>query len=666
MRSEVAQKERARRPLLLLSLAAVTVLAFWPVLNGDFINYDDDVYVSANRHIQQGLTWADVRWAFTTGYGGNWFPLTWLSHEVDVSVFGLNPRGHHATSLALHVVNSLLLFFLLRNLTGKLWRSAGAATLFAIHPAHVESVAWVSERKDLLCAAFWFAAMWAYASWVRRRGPGRYALVLLLFAAGLMSKPMIVTLPLVLLLLDYWPLGRVSDTAVSRLVVEKLPLFVMAAASSLVTFFVQRAAGAVGSLEAFPLWVRLGNAALAYLGYLRILFWPVGLAIFYPHPAAALSGGAALGAAILLLALTGTAIVLRRSAPFLFVGWFWFLVTLLPVIGLVQVGRQAMADRYTYVPFIGLFLALAWGLSAVVSRWGQRRLAAGAVAAAVLLALVLATSAQARIWRTSETVFSHALKVNGNDSVAANYLGKYFNSAGEPLKAISYLSEAAQIDPNDPDIRNNLGLSAFLLGRLDEAAQYFSEARRLGPDSAIPLNNLARTRFLQGEILEATRFYERSLAIASDSAEIHRRLVLPLLMEGKTAAALEHMRRAVALGASDQESLEFLKGISEYERNPNDPSLEQFRRTIADADLKAGAALYGRGKKAEGTARVRQALELSPSFAEAHNELGTHLVAGRPAGRGGNRIRAGVEERARVCCGPQQPGLRPLCPGQAE
>jgi Flp pilus assembly protein TadD len=611
---------------VLLSLAVVTLMAFWPVLHGDFINYDDDAYVTADPHVQGGLTWTAVRWALTTGYAGNWFPVTWLSHAADVSLFGLDPRGHHATNLALHVVNALLLCLLFRSLTGELWRSAGAAALFALHPAHVESVAWVSERKDLLCAAFWLGAMWAYGFWARRRGAGRYALVLLLFMAGLMSKPMIVTLPLVLLLLDYWPLGRASEKRFFRLVVEKAPLFLMAAASSLVTFFVQRAGGAVRSLETFPLWTRLGNAALAYVHYLRMLFWPAKLAIFYPHPGASLSAGAVLGATLLLLALSAAAVALRRKAPFLFVGWFWFLITLLPVIGIVQVGRQAMADRYTYIPFIGPFVALVWGLAAVASRWRYGPLAMRFVSAAVVLALALATAAQARVWKTSETVFSHARKVTRNNSVADNYLGQYFNRAGKPTEAIPYLSEAARIDPSDPDIRNNLGVSAFLLGRWDEAARNFSEALRLAPRSAISLNNLARTRFLQGEIPEAIRLYEDSLAAAPDSTEIHQRLALALLMEGKTGEALEHSRRAVALGARDRGIVEFLNGVSAYVKNPTDPSLEPFRRMLADADLKAGAALYGRGKKAEGTARVREALGLSPSFAEAHNELGTQLV----------------------------------------
>ena len=620
-------REKIRVSALLLALVLLCLAAFWPVLRCQFIDYDDPVYVTRNAGIRQGLNWAAVRWALTTGYAANWHPLTWLSHALDVSLFGLNPRGHHATNLVVHVINTLLLFLLLRGLTGAFWRSAGAAAFFAVHPSHVESVAWVSERKDLLCAAFWFATTGAYVCWIRRRGAGRYALVLILFGAGLMSKPMIVTLPLVLLLLDDWPLGRFREAgSFARLILEKAPLFLMAAVSSLVTFLVQQAGGAVRSLETFPLGARLGNAIVAYVRYLRMLVWPTKLAIFYPHPGTALSAGTVLGAAVLLIALSTPAVALRRKAPFLFVGWFWFLITLLPVIGVVQVGLQAMADRYTYIPFIGPFVALAWGLSAVASRWRHGRLTLRAGAAAAVLALSLMTAAQARVWTNSDRLFLHALKVTKGNYLAGNNLGQYYNEAGRPLQAIPYLTEAARIEPANPEIRNNLGVSFFLLGRLDEAIQQFSEALRLGSHSAIPLNNLARTRFVQGEIWEAIRLYERGLTIAPDSAEIHKRLAFALLMEGKTDYAVAHFRSAVALDPSDRESVEILKSIPAFERDPEDPSIGPFCRTLADAHLKASAALAGRGKKAEAAAHLMKALQLSPSFAEAHNELGTRLV----------------------------------------
>jgi len=631
---------RIRTGLLLLPLVLLPLASLWPVLRAEFIEFDDPGYVTVNPHIQRGLTWAGIGWAFTSGYAANWHPLTWISHMADVSLFGLNPSGHHATNLLLHLVNTLLLFLLFRSLTGEAWRSAGVAAFFAVHPAHVESVAWVSERKDLLCAVFWFVTTWTYVSWVRRGGVRRYLTVLLCFAAGLMSKAMILSLPLVLLLLDYWPLQRLGKPERPRgavklprglagLIFEKAPLFSMAAASAVVTFLIQRAGGSVRSFETFPLWTRIGNASVAYARYLWMLVWPANLAIFYPHPGTTLSAVAIFGSGFFLVAISAAAIALRRRAPFLFVGWFWFLVTLVPVIGVVQVGNQALADRYTYIPFVGLFVVIAWSLPEIASRWRYGSVALRATSAAALLALWLAAAAQARVWRNSETLFLHALKTTKNNYLADNNLGQYYNEAGRPLEAIPYLSDAARINPTNPDIRNNLGVSSFLLERFDEAMRNFTEALRLGSNSAIPLNNLARTQFVRGEIREAIRAYERGLTIAPDSTEMRRRLALALLMEGKTAAALAQLRREVVLDSSDAESRQTLRDARVFEGNPQDPSLARFRRMLADAHLNASVALWRREKKAEAKIHLRTALELAPEFAKAHNELGTRLAGDR-------------------------------------
>ena len=640
-RPEAAPPGHVGQALILLFLVLLPLIVLWPVFRADFIAYDDPQYVTHNPQVRRGLTRAGFRWAFETGYFANWHPLTWLSHMADVSLFGLSPHGHHATNLVLHVANTLLLFLLFRGLTGNRWRSAVVAALFAVHPAHVESVAWIAERKDLLCAFFWFATTWAYGSWVRKRGTGRYLAVLLFFAAGLMSKPMIVSLPLVLLLLDYWPLGRFGSEGreqqfrsfaprgLAGLIVEKMPLFFMAAASSAVTFLVQRTGGSVRSLETFPLWSRLGNAVVAYVRYVGMLVWPADLAIFYPHPGTSLPAATVFGAAILLVALSAAAISLRRSAPFFLVGWFWFLVTLVPVIGVVQVGDQALADRYTYVPFIGLFAAAAWGLPTLASRRRHGSVALRAAAAAALAALSLAAAAQARAWRNSEALFLHALKVTKDNYLAYNDLGQSYNEAGRPTEAMPYLLEAARINPTNPDIRNNLGVSFFLLERFDEAARSFAEALRLAPRSAIPLNNLARTRFVQGEIREAIHLYERGLAIAPESTEVMKRLALALLMEGKNSAAVAQLQREVALDPSDADSREMLRNARVFERNPDDPSLVGLRRMLADAHLNASGALWRREKSAEAAIQLRKALELDPSSAEAHNELGTRLVEDR-------------------------------------
>jgi hypothetical protein len=508
--------------------------------------------VTLNAQVHGGLTWAGARWAFTTGYMANWHPLTWLSHMTDVSLFELNPAGHHATNLLLHTANTLLLFLVLRSLTRDLWRSAGVAALFAVHPAHVESVAWVAERKDLLCAAFWLATTWAYGSWVRRGGAGRYLLILFFFLAGLMSKPMIVTLPLVLMLLDYWPLGRFRDEEKPRkflrlapggfagLVLEKAPLLLMAAASSIVTVLVQSAGGAVRSLETFPVWTRVANVPVAYARYLWILIWPANLAIFYPHPGTSLSAATVFGAALLLVAFSTAAIVLRRRAPFLFVGWFWFLVTLVPVIGVVQVGNQALADRYTYVPFVGLFIAVAWGLPMLALRWryGSVALRAGAVAA--LAALSLAAAAQARIWKNSETLFLHALKATKNNSLARKMLAAAHLNASAALsrpennaEAVIHLRKALELDPASAEAHIDLGARLVRDRRLDEAAAEFELALRINPGLAQAHNNLGYVLFLKGKSKEAIEQYQEALRLQPEFPLAQNNLEQALREQGK-------------------------------------------------------------------------------------------------------------------------------------
>lgn len=633
-----AAGKRAWQVFLLALLALLPLATFGPRLGKEFILYDDDMYLTLNDTVRHGLTWAGLRWAFTTGHAANWHPLTWLSHMADVSLFGLNPIAHHATNLLWHVVNTLLLFLVLRGLTESSWKSAWVAAIFAIHPAHVESVAWAAERKDVLSTAFGLATMWAYGRWVRERGVVRYLVVLLLFAAGLMSKPMLVSLPVVLLLLDFWPLARlnleekppmflgVARTGPAGLILEKAPLFLMAAASSVVTLLVQRTGGAVRSFGSFPLSARIGNALVAYAGYLRMLVWPTNLAVFYPHPGAALPAWKVVGAALLLAGLSAGALALRRRAPFLIVGWLWFLVTLFPVIGVVQVGLQAMADRYTYFPFVGLFVAIAWGLSAIASRsrYGSMALRVGAIA--VLAAASFAAAAQARFWKNSETLFLHAIAITKDNSIAHNNLGDYYNETGRPAEALPHVSEAVRIDPEKPQNHNNLGVSLFMLGRAEEAFQEFSQALRLLPDDALVLSNLARTRFVQGEIPDAVRFYEAAIARAPDAADLRGRLAVALLMEGKLAPALRQLQRESILAPADAECRRLLQDAAALGRNPDDPSLGRFRKFLAAAHLEASAALYAREKKAEAAFHLRKALELDPAFAEARNELGTRLV----------------------------------------
>src|SRR5208337_1542954 len=438
----------SRITLICLILTAVTIGAFWQLKDNGFITYDDPAYISENPQVQGGLSRSGFLWAFSaTTVAGNWHPLTWLSHMLDCQLYGVNPRGHHLTSLFIHLVNTLLLFWVWVRLTKRLWPSALVAALFAVHPLHVESVAWAAERKDVLSAFFWLTTMWAYLRYVERPGMGRYLLLPLSFALGLMAKPMLVTEPFVLLLLDYWPLGRWPQRPVVnsgrkkgkptpgsgphpaawRLAWEKAPLFVLAAISCLITIIMQKGAGAVASMDKLPLGARLSNALVAYVSYLVKMLWPRNLAVFYPHPLSGFPGWQIAGAGLLLAGVT--ALVLRgaRRYPYLPVGWFWYLGTLAPVIGIVQVGAQAMADRYTYLPLIGVFIILAFGAADLGAGRRPRQLALAASFSLALLACLIFSWRQAGYWRNSQTIFTQDLAVTGNNSIAYSNLGRAYD-----------------------------------------------------------------------------------------------------------------------------------------------------------------------------------------------------------------------------------------------
>jgi tetratricopeptide (TPR) repeat protein len=616
----------------LVLLVAVTVAAFSPVFGNDFINYDDPEYLELSPHVARGLTWEGLRWAFVTGYFSNWHPLTWLSHMTDVSLFGMNPAGHHGTSLLLHVLNTLLVFAVFRKLTGEPGRCAWVAALFALHPAHVQSVAWVAERKDVLSTLFGLATIGAYASWIRKRGVVRYGLVLVLFAAGLMSKPMLVSLPLLLMMLDYWPLGRYSNgdrenqrSRWRRLVLEKAPLLAMSAASSLVIFLLQHEGKATRALD-LSIGARLENMVVSYVRYLKMLFWPTNLAVFYPHPENSLSGAAVLGATLVLVAISVAAVRLRRRAPYFIVGWAWFLVSLVPVIGLVQVGAQAMADRYTYLSFLGPFVALAWGIPALVPRWRTANsvLRLGAVAISLLLALV--TFTEVRHWKNSESLLLHAVAVTTGNYTAHSNLAFYYNQAGNPSEGLRHGLEAIRARPGNASGHLNAGHSLFLLKRLDEAEATFRRVLRLDPDNAVALKNLAETMHVKGEVRESIRFFRRAIAAQPRWSEPRRKLSIALLMEGESDLALAELERAVAIDPSDDEARVLLEGVRSRRIGTGGPPGEQFARLLGGSHRTVGTALLLRGRKAEATPHLRAAVELLPRDTHALTNLGTMLA----------------------------------------
>src|SRR5208283_1664548 len=397
-----------------LVLAVATVFSFWGVRNNDFLTYDDDHYVLENRQVQQGVTMQSIAWAFTTFHVANWHPLTWISHMVDWSFYGRNPCGHHITNVCLHTANAVLLFLLLLYMTGFLWRAAVVAFLFALHPAHVESVAWIAERKDVLCAFFWFATLLAYAWYLRRPSWKRFAWIVCGFACALMSKPMVVTLPFTLLLLDYWPLRRIKFARETRLLwlsslwklcVDKWPLFILAAISSVITIFAQKAGGAVAELQVLPLWERICNAAISYCRYALIMLCPDPLRVFYFHERNNIVVSSAVLSAIALFLVTAFCWHLRENRSYCLFGWLWFLGTLVPVIGIVQVGDQAMAERYTYVPYIGLFIAVVWLVSDAAAKSPKIRVATQLLAATAIVACAVKTEAQVKVWKDMITLF---------------------------------------------------------------------------------------------------------------------------------------------------------------------------------------------------------------------------------------------------------------------
>jgi tetratricopeptide (TPR) repeat protein len=588
-----------KQMLLIYSLLTIaTLLAFWQVNTCEFIYFDDPFYVTENNHVQNGITLEGIRWAFTTGQVANWHPLTWISHMLDVQFFGVQPRWHHLTNLLFHIVNTLLLFFVLHRMTKARWESAFVAALFALHPLHVESVAWVSERKDLLSTFFWILTMGAYCSYVERPGLRRYLFVVLFFALGLMSKPMLVTLPFVLLLLDYWPLQRFqqipSDQKIRNksgekqkgksrqghiggetakaaapansgyqwallrpLLREKIPLFAMTVVSSIVTYIVQQKGGAV---QSYPLNIRIENALVSYFSYLGKTIWPSDLALLYPYPKS-LPAWQVFGAAFLLMAITTTVIWKARRAPYLATGWLWFAGTLVPVIGIVQAGLQARADRYTYVPLIGLFIMAAWGISELSKKWRYRKEALIASSTVVLVCLCLVTWTQIRYWQNSITLFGHTLDVTHNNSVAYYNRGAAYSHLGNDRQAIVDYDKALEINPEYADAYYNRGTIYLHLGNYRQAIRDFDKALSINPIYAMAYHNRGLANSNLGNYQQAIGDYDKIIEITPTYAEPYNNRAYAYWRIGNTGQAIEDLKRAARLGYQDAQNTLKSQGI---------------------------------------------------------------------------------------------------------
>jgi Flp pilus assembly protein TadD len=663
--SPVAAEPRIPAWLMAAMLALVTIALYWPATNHDFVNYDDKEYVLDNTHVTSGLTLENTRWALGSGYAANWHPVTWVSHMLDCQMFGLEPWGHHLTSVLLHALNAVLVFALLQQLTGATLRSLFVAALFAVHPLRVESVAWVAERKDVLSGFFGLLALIAYAGYARksevrsqesgvgkpmpplgaRRSTLDYGLALFFFALGLMSKPMLVTWPFVMLLLDYWPLERFKQNTLWRLVTEKIPFFALAAVASVMTFTVQNRAGSVMAAVNLPLGARGGNALISYCRYLGKLFWPTDLAVFYPYPGhwplaeVLLAGGLILGISVPLF-------VRRRRSPFLLMGWLWFIGTLVPVIGLVQVGDQAMADRYTYMPSLGLLILAIWGAHELTRCWRYHVIAWSVAGPAVIVLCMVLTRQQLGHWKDSEALFRHALEVTENNYIAHNCLGVALYQKGQIDEAISQYHKAIRLKPDDSLAHSNLGVALIKKGQVDEAISQLQEALRLKPDNADAHYHLGNALAKKGQIDGAISQYQEALRLKPDDAAAHNNLGNALARKGQVDEAISQLQEALRL-KPDEADAYYNLGNALVRKGRMDEAISQYQEAIhlkpddADTHSNLGVALYRKGRNEEAITQFREALRLKPDYADARRNLDFVLA-----------IKAGSSRQPRASANP--------------
>jgi len=623
------------------ALFVMPLLIYVKTHNDGYLVLDDDDYVARNAIVQQGITWEGVKWAFTTDTLANWHPLTWLSYMIDCQLFGTHPAAQHLINALLHAVNSVLLFLVLARLTRRLappafWPCAFVAAVFALHPLHVESVAWISERKDVLSAFFWISAMGAYAFYAERPGVKRYLAVAVLFSLGLMAKPVLVTLPCVLLLLDCWPLDRLRSpfgNSAARLLAEKAPLFAITAVSSVVTFIVQREGGAMRSLHAISLPARLANAVAGYVWYLFHVVWPFRLCIYYPHPEEALPWWQTAGALLLLAALTVLVVWQMRRRPYLAVGWLWYTGSLVPMIGLVQVGSQAIADRYMYIPLIGLCIMAAWGGAETAARGRAPKIATAAVGAVLLVAMTGLTWRQLTYWNSSEALFSRALEVTTRNDVAHFNLGIALKRQNRLDEARSQFEAAAALRKGYANALIYLGLIAHETGDHAKAASYYEEAMESGPSHPSYVDaasNLGVTRYSQGNYEEAVKQYSKVVQLLPTHANAYYNMGIALAALGRWDEAAEAYRKALEIQPDHPYAGPALKSAQQKVADnpvPSKPVVppELMPRTAAEC-YKRGNEAAERNQMAEASAYFEQAVKLDPDHSDARINLGNSLA----------------------------------------
>lgn len=634
--------QRRNIKVLLISLWLLFSITwiFLPAIHNNFVNFDDPDYVLTNNHVRTGLTAENIRWAFGSIEAGNWHPLTWLSHMGDCQLFGLNPTGHHLVSIVIHAANSVLLFLVLYQMTGFVWRNLFVAAFFGLHPLRVQSVAWIAERKDVLSTLFWFLTLMAYAWYVKKskvRGAVSevvessvdppfplipYLVALFCFALGLMSKPMLVTLPCVLLLLDYWPLRRVQQNSLKRLILEKIPFFLAAAIASGITVVAQKTFGAVRA--DLPFALRAENALVSYARYLGKLFYPANLSVFYPHPRHWTMGFVV--ASALLVAIVSTWVVIQaRKRPYLAIGWFWYLGTLVPAIGLVQVGVQSIADRYTYVPLIGIMIILTWGAIDLLGRWRLPAAILPVFGTVILLACAVLTRQQIGFWKDSETIFRRAIAITKDNYMAHFYLGSTLDSEGRLDEAIAEFQEALKLRPN-VDFCNVFAMFLERHGRLDEALVQFQQAVMLDPDFADPHHNLALALSRKGRLDEAIEEFQKALRLNSNNAAWQNDFGITLARAGRLDEAISQFQRALKL-TSGSADVHYNLGNAWFRKGLLDEAIVQFEQALAinpdsaDVHNNLGIVLTRRGRVDEAILHFQEALRIRPGYADAEKNL---------------------------------------------
>ncbi len=644
LKSAINNKSRASILVLICALLAIAIIVvYWQVINFDFINFDDHLYITENHIIIQGITLTGIRWAFTSMYAANWHPLTWISHMLDVQLFGMNPGMHHLTNVIFHTLNTLLLFFVLQKMTGALWRSAAVAALFALHPLHVESVAWISERKDVLSTFFWLLTMVGYYWYVQNSSFKRYYLVVFIFILGLLSKPMLVTLPFALLLLDVWPLKRLGGDVqiewiggnqscnkvrfssrwpqLSLLIREKIPLIILAIISSGVTFYAQRNGGAVQPFEHLHFSTRLINSVISYTGYLGKMLLPINLAVLYPYPGS-FHPIEVIISLLIILFITFMTLLFAKQLPYLLVGWFWYLGTLIPVIGIVQVGQQSMADRYTYLPLVGIFIMIVWGLADLIAHWQYRQLATGVFTPLLLIFLMWTSWVQVSYWKNSETLFNHTLELTKNNYLAHNNLGIALFHRGDVQAAIRQYQDSLKINPHFENAHFNLGRALAEEKHFDEAVDQFQECIKMNPQDGGVYNNLGNIMAVKGNLNDAIKYYTEALHIDSHQERVYYNLGVIYIQKGNIKKAIGYFIDAIHEKSGYVDAINALESARTAQKKRDDLIL-RIREMIKSEPnntiliTKLGSIYMQQGNYDEAISEYQKALSINTNFIDA-------------------------------------------------